>query len=132
METRSRPGHRTVIDTTIDPAQRNDRWLTPPDAMKALGVFDLDPSGAPGHVLARVTFLQEDGADGLSDPWFGRVWMNPPYGRTMRQWVERLVTHGTGTALIPVAAGTKFWQEVVFLESSAVHFLPAPHQVHPP
>lgn len=48
--------------------------------------------------------------------------MNPPYGRTMRQWVERLVTHGTGTALIPVAAGTKLRQEVVFLESSAVHF----------
>jgi hypothetical protein len=118
----ARTAQRTIIDTTVDPSQRNDRWLTPPDVVKALGVFDLDPCGAPGHVLARVTFLQEDGADGLTDPWFGRVWMNPPYGRTMRQWVERLVEHGTGTALVPVAACTKLWQEVVFREASAVRF----------
>lgn len=118
----ARTAHRTIIDTTVDPSQRNDRWLTPPDVVLALGSFDLDPCGAPGHVLARVTYLQEHGADGLVDPWFGRVWMNPPYGKTMRQWVERLVEHGTGTALIPVAAGTKLWQEVVFPNASAIHF----------
>lgn len=40
----------------------------------------------------------------------------------MRSWVERLVEHGTGTALIPVAAGTKLWQEVVFPHAAAIHF----------
>lgn len=118
----ARTAQRTIIDSTIDPAQRNDRWLTPPTVVEALGTFDLDPCGAPEHSLARITYLQENGADGLTDPWFGRVWLNPPYGREMRKWVERLVEHGTGTALIPVAPGTKLWQEVVFLEASAVHF----------
>jgi hypothetical protein len=82
----------------------------------------LDPCGAPGHQLADRTYLLEDGDDGLRDPWFGRVWLNPPYGRTMRVWVERLVEHGVGTALIPVAMGTKLWQEVVMQEASAIHF----------
>lgn len=48
--------------------------------------------------------------------------MNPPYGRVMREWVEKLVRHGVGTALIPVATGTKLWQEVVWREASAIHF----------
>jgi hypothetical protein len=118
----ARTAQRTIIDTTVPPSQRNDRWLTPPDVVRALGEFDLDPCGAPGHVLARNTYLLENGDDGLMDTWFGRVWMNPPYGRTMRQWVERLIDHGSGTALIPVAAGTKLWQEVVFPNASAIHF----------
>jgi len=118
----ARTAGRTVIDPNLPPEQRNDRWLTPPAVVEALGAFDLDPCGAPGHVLAGRTYLQENGDDGLIDPWFGRVWLNPPYGRTMRTWIERLVGHGTGTALIPVAAGTKLWQEVVFREASAIHF----------
>jgi hypothetical protein len=118
----ARTAQRTVIDAAVPFADRNDRWLTPPDIVEALGPFDLDPCGAPDHVLARVTYLQENNEDGLQALWFGRVFLNPPYGRVMRSWVERLVEHGTGTALIPVAAGTKLWQEVVFREASTIHF----------
>lgn len=117
----ARTSHRTAVNGD-PPGQRNDRWLTPASVVSVLGEFDLDPCGAPGHVLAKQTYLLENGNDGLRDPWHGRVWMNPPYGRTMRQWVERLVEHGTGTALIPVATGTKLWQEVVFPEATAIHF----------
>lgn len=118
----ARTAHRTVIDTSLPPNERNDRWLTPPTIVESLGEFDLDPCGAPQHLLAKHTYLLENGDDGLRDPWYGRVWMNPPYGRTMRVWVERLVSHGKGTCLIPVATGTKLWQEVVWREASAIHF----------
>ena len=118
----ARTAHRTIIDTAIPPSERNDRWLTPLSVIEALGDFDLDPCGAPSHPTARRIYVLEQGDDGLRDPWFGRVWLNPPYGRVMREWVERLVVHGVGTALIPVAAGTKLWQEVVFREASAIHF----------
>src|SRR5690606_6963873 len=81
----ARTAHRTVIDLSKPPSQRNDRWLTPLSVIESLGEFDLDPCGAPGHQTARRVYLLEDGDDGMSDPWFGRVWLNPPYGRTMRQ-----------------------------------------------
>lgn len=118
----ARTAHRTIIDTTIPPHKRNDRWLTPTTVVEALGRFDLDPCGAPNHHLADNTYLLENGDDGLTAEWYGRIWLNPPYGRIMRAWVERLVDHGTGTALIPVAAGTKLWQDVIFPEASAIHF----------
>lgn len=103
-------------------ATRNDRWLTPIEIVRALGEFDLDPCGAPGHQTAAVVWAPEEVGDGLAMPWEGRVWLNPPYGRTQRQWVERLAGHGTGVALIPVSTGTKLWQDVVFPNASAVLF----------
>jgi hypothetical protein len=118
----ARTSHRTIVNSNLPPSQRNDRWLTPLEVVQVLGKFDLDPCGAPNHKLAKHTYLLENQDDGLTDKWFGRVWLNPPYGRAMRQWVEKLVKHGTGTALIPVATGTKLWQEVVLQEATAVHF----------
>jgi len=103
-------------------ANRNDRWLTPLTLIRALGTFDLDPCAAPGHPTATEMWTPEEIGDGLSLPWHGRVWLNPPYGREARVWVERLVAHGTGTALIPVATGTKLWQDVVFPTATGILF----------
>lgn len=103
-------------------AERNDRWLTPLGIIEALGTFDLDPCGAPGHPTATTVWTPEEIGDGLSLPWEGRIWLNPPYGREQRPWVEMLIAHGTGTALIPVATGTKLWQEVIFPNADAILF----------
>jgi hypothetical protein len=118
----ARVAHRTTTRTDLPPNMRNDRWLTPLPIIRALGDFDLDPAGAPEHITAKRRYLLENGDDGLLDPWHGRVWLNPPYGRIMRAWVEKLVAHGTGTALIPVATGTKLWMDVVWPEATAIHF----------
>ena len=118
----ARTAHRTIITSTVPPSERNDRWLTPSHIVEALGEFDLDPCGAPDHVLAKHTYLLENGDDGLVDPWKGRIWLNPPYGRHQRPWIERLVEHGEGTALLPVATGTKLWQDVVWPNATAIHF----------
>jgi len=55
-----------------------------------LGEIDLDPCSNPGHpnVPARRHYTITDG--GLSQPWNGRIYMNPPYGREIDDWIAKL------------------------------------------
>jgi hypothetical protein len=58
--------------------------LTPRFVIDALGPFDLDPCPPKERPwdTARRHFTEAD--DGLSRPWKGRVWLNPPYGPQTR------------------------------------------------
>ncbi|MFB5758983.1 DNA N-6-adenine-methyltransferase [Paenibacillus medicaginis] len=57
-----------------------DEWLTPPEIIKGLGEFDLDPCVPINRPwdTAKNHYTIED--NGLKKKWFGKVWMNPPYG----------------------------------------------------
>lgn len=101
---------------------RETRWLTPKWIVEALGHFDLDPAGAPGHDLAARTYTPERGEDGLKLPWEGRVWLNPPYGREQIPFMERMVEHDHGTALLFAAVETKLWHELIWPRASAILF----------
>jgi hypothetical protein len=100
-----------------------DEWLTPPEVIKALGPFDLDPC-AP-IVRPWDTALQHYSVkdDGLSQPWHGRVWLNPPYGEHTGDWLERLVSHGNGIALIFARTETETWFQWVWPLASAILFI---------
>ena len=77
----------------------NPEWYTPPEIIEAVldlfgGTIDLDPcsntEGDRPHVPAAAHYTRED--DGLSRAWHGRVYMNPPYGRGIRPWIEKIRT----------------------------------------
>ena len=104
-------------------SQRHTRWLTPSYIPESLGHFDLDPCGAPGHSLADRTYILEDGDDGLRDPWFGRVWLNPPYGKAQDPFMARMVEHGRGTALIFARTDTSSFFKYVWDAATAVKFI---------
>lgn len=104
-------------------AQRETRWLTPKPLVESLGHFDLDPCGAPGHTLADRTYLIDNGEDGLALPWFGRVWLNPPYGREAEPFLRRLASHGRGTALIFASPETRVFEELVWGSATALLFM---------
>jgi len=82
----------------------SDDYYTPPHIFDRLGLtFDLDVCAPPGGVPwlpARRFLTMAD--DGLSAPWSGRVWMNPPYSQAT-PWVRRFIEHGHGIALVPHA-----------------------------
>lgn len=103
--------------------QRETRWLTPKSLVLPLGEFDLDPCGAPGWDLAKKTYLLENGDDGLRDPWFGRVWCNPPYGREAEPFLARMVEHNNGTALIFARTETRSFFKYVWEGATAIMFL---------
>lgn len=80
-----------------------DDWYTPPSIFKALGErFDLDPcSPGPSHwVPADKVYTIAD--DGLSQPWSGFVFMNPPFGNRLAQvpWLQKFLDHANGIAVI--------------------------------
>jgi ParB family chromosome partitioning protein len=74
-----------------------NEWYTPGEYITAawatLGTIDLDPASceeANQTVGAARIYTIAD--DGLTKPWHGRVWLNPPYGRLAPDFIERLVT----------------------------------------
>lgn len=106
-------------------AMLKDEWLTPPDIIKALGEFDLDPcaphaSRRPWDTAKRHYSVEDDG---LAQPWTGRVWLNPPYGLEAAHWLSRLAAHGDGIALIFARTETAMFFEHVWDKAEALLFL---------
>ncbi len=101
-------------------AGKKSEWLTPPEVLKALGDFDLDPC-APVNRPWQMASTHYT-ADGLTEPWFGRVWLNPPYGPKIYDWVKRLAEHGNGIALVPARTETKGFHSWIWDRADAVFF----------
>jgi len=100
-----------------------NEWLTPPAVLRELGKFDLDPCSPIDRPwdTAAAHFTQAD--DGLQQEWYGRVWLNPPYGREVGDWLAKLARHGDGIALIFARTETKAFQRWVFGQADACLFL---------
>lgn len=79
---------------------QKDEWLTPPEIVHALGDFDLDPCAPVRRPWSTATHHYTVLDNGLTKPWFSRVWMNPPYGRETGIWLNKLAVHGDGIALV--------------------------------
>ena len=85
----------------IDDALDTDAWYTPPWIFDGLGVtLDLDvasPADPPPWIPARERCTVAD--DGLSLPWNGLVWCNPPYSAPTA-WCRKWAAHPDGFLLI--------------------------------
>ena len=102
-----------------------DEWITPKGILWALGEFDLDPCGAPeprpwDTAKRHYTKPKEDG---LTMPWEGRVWLNPPYGDDVGLWMKRMAEHQNGTALTFARTETAWWRLYVWPKVCGVMFL---------
>jgi hypothetical protein len=94
--------------------------LTPPDIIKALGPFDLDPCASVDQPWETATIQISPPADGLTIPWYlsedGHypfVWCNPPYGPRTWPWLDKMYEHRNGIALIFARTETAgFFREV--------------------
>lgn len=114
---------RGAMSAHESPAGGTDEWLTPPDLIRALGHFDLDPC-SPGARRPWDTAAKHYGIedDGLRQEWDGRVWLNPPY-KHAGKWLHRLAEHGEGTALVFARTETRLWFDHVWPRASALLFL---------
>ena len=79
----------------------SQEWMTPgwilEKARLTLDGIDLDPASTPEankEVRAASIFTISD--DGLSQPWHGKVWCNPPYGKiggksSQGLWAQKMI-----------------------------------------
>src|SRR5215831_4019724 len=95
------------------------------------GSFSLDPcsptsNGRTAPVKAKVYYTKDD--DGLSLPWFGVTFLNPPYGRSIHNWTAKAkaeVEQGNAEViigLIPARIDTEYWHRDI-VGSASVLFL---------
>jgi hypothetical protein len=109
--------HQTTIG-------KNDEWLTPPEILKPLGEFDLDPCAPIDNKFKKAIKEFNEIDDGLSKEWSGRVWLNPPFNRYQRPlWMEKMANHGNGIMLVPAACETDAFFKFVWGKATAVLFL---------
>jgi phage N-6-adenine-methyltransferase len=98
-------------------------------ARAVLGSFDLDPasSEAAQRVVKAARFYTKQD-DGLTKPWHGRVWLNPPYGRLlMSQFVAKLLDElqagNVSSAILLAHSFTDAaWWQSAFSSANAICF----------
>ena len=86
----------------------SDDYYTPKWIFDALGLhFDLDVASPPHPTNVPCDRYYTQADDGLASPWYGRVWMNPPFSNPT-PWVQKWLQHGCGIALLPMAKGCRW------------------------
>jgi len=117
-----------------------DNWPTPQDFYDRLNDefnFELDVCSSRANHKAPFYFAldHEDAArrDGLEADWSdggatGAVWMNPPYGKTIRAWMAKAfeTAHSTGrtvVCLVPVRSSSLWWHDLVLDTGAEVRYV---------
>lgn len=103
-----------------------DEWYTPPEIIRSLGDFDLDPATCLtalnlNHSAKRFYTVEDDG---LQQPWSGRVWLNPPYSFPLIQkFLMKMADHNNGIALVFAKIEAKWFHDTVLYHAQAAKFL---------
>jgi hypothetical protein len=58
--------------------------------ISVLGVIDLDPCSSPPPYTVPATLHISRAENGLTQRWMGKIFMNPPYGRELPAWADKL------------------------------------------
>ena len=95
-------------------SSKSDNWSTPQDFFDELNKefsFNLDPCASPENAKCDRFFT-----DGLNKDWGqSRVFMNPPYGREIKKWMEKAYKSSLQGALVvclvPSRTDTQWWHE---------------------
>lgn len=118
-----RPAPAVAPKMAVHYSSETPEWHTPPliieRVVRVLGPIALDPcaeSHDGSNIPAARLLTKED--DGLSHPWFGTVYMNPPYGHEIGAWIEHLCSEyetghtGSAIALVPARPDTKWFRRM--------------------
>jgi len=91
-------------------------WATPSGVFTTLNEryqFDLDACATPENARCERFFTPEQ--DGLRQEWTGTIWLNPPYGREIGQWLKKAwqsaQAGATVVCLVPSRTDASWWHQ---------------------
>jgi len=97
-------------------SSKTDLWATPQDFFdkyNAIYKFEIDVCALPENAKCSKFFSPEQ--NGLLQEWKGVCWMNPPYGKTIKEWVKKAYESSLAGAkvvcLLPARTDTKWWHD---------------------
>lgn len=110
-------------------SSKSEEWATPQDFFDELNRefdFNLDPCATVENHKCDTYFTKEQ--NGLQADWGGyRVFCNPPYGRSLKDWVAKCYREGHKdntlvVMLIPARTDTRYFHDYI-LHRSEVRFI---------
>lgn len=114
------------MNTNVMFSSRSDLWETPQalfDELNAEFDFQLDACALPSNAKCARYFTPD--IDGLKQPWRGRVWCNPPYGREIGKWVAKAANASESDVvvmLLPARTDTRWFHEFIY-KRAEIRFL---------
>ena len=97
-------------------SSKTDLWYTPQDFFKKYDdvyKFETDVCATDDNAKCAKYYTEE--MDGLSQEWCGVCWMNPPYGRTIGNWMKKAyessIEGATVVCLVPARTDTNWWHD---------------------
>lgn len=97
-------------------SSKTDLWATPQDFFDFYNkkyCFTLDVCADETNHKCDAYFTKE--MDGLNQQWEGVCWMNPPYGKEIKKWMQKAyessLKGATVVCLVPSRTDTKWWHE---------------------
>lgn len=116
-----------MISNALVSSDKQD-WETPQwlfDMLDAEFGFTLDVCATAEN--AKVPQFYSPEMDGLSKPWTGVCWCNPPYGRAVWRWVKKAYEESrkgaTVVMLLPARTDTRWFHEWVYERAAEIRFL---------
>jgi len=95
-----------------------DLWYTPQgffDKYNAIYNFTTDVCALPSNAKCQNFYCPEQ--DGLKQEWKGNCWMNPPYGKVIKDWIKKAyessLNGATVVCLVPARTDTHWWHDYV-------------------
>ena len=112
------------MNTDVMFSSATDNWSTPQDFFDKLNDefhFALDVCADENNHKCEHYYTKE--IDGLSRPWIGTIWCNPPYGRKIGEWVRRAyissqIGSATVVMLLPARTDTRWFHDYIYNKSN--------------
>jgi len=107
-----------------------NEWETPQDFFDKLNEefnFTLDPCATPQNAKCKKFYTIKE--DGLKQNWQGEtVFCNPPYGRSIKDWVRKCYEESKKpntivVMLIPARTDTTYFHDYIYHKAKEIRFV---------